>query len=92
VLGRSPVGDSFGDGAIAAAMIDRIVNHAGVLTLKGVNYRLSNRGFDTLPSIRTQNEPVASHSPVTSAPDSTLGVDGSAAVDAAPLQRHMFWG
>jgi DNA replication protein DnaC len=42
----------FGDQAVAAAMIDRIVHHADVLTLKGASYRLRNRGIDTLPSIR----------------------------------------
>jgi DNA replication protein DnaC len=48
-------GGVFGDQAVAAAMIDRIVHHADVLTLKGASYRLRNRGIDTLPSIRTQN-------------------------------------
>ena len=51
-----PVPDSwggvFGDQAVAAAMIDRIVHHAYVLTLKGASYRLRNRGIDNLPSIR----------------------------------------
>src|SRR6478609_224477 len=46
-------GAVFGDQAVAAAMIDRIVHHADVLTLKGASYRLRNRGIDTLPSIRT---------------------------------------
>jgi DNA replication protein DnaC len=45
-------GGVFGDQAVAAAMIDRIVHHADVLTLKGASYRLRNRGLDTLPSIR----------------------------------------
>jgi len=36
-------------------MIDRIVHHADVLNLKGANYRLRNRGIDTLPSVRTQD-------------------------------------
>ena len=36
-------------------MIDRVVHHADVLTLKGASYRLRNRGIDTLPSIRTQD-------------------------------------
>jgi hypothetical protein len=44
-----------GDQAVAAAMIDRIVHHADVLTLKGACYRLPNRGIDTLPSIRTES-------------------------------------
>ena len=48
-------GGVFGDQAVAAAMIDRIVHHADVLTLKGASYRLRNRGIDTLPSIRTQS-------------------------------------
>ena len=48
-------GDVFGDQAVAAAMIDRVVHHADVLTLKGASYRLRNRGIDTLPSIRTQD-------------------------------------
>jgi hypothetical protein len=48
-------GSVFGDQAVAAAMIDRIVHHADVLTLKGVSYRLRNRGIQTLPSIRTQD-------------------------------------
>ncbi len=59
-------------------MIDRVVHHADVLTLKGASYRLRNRGIDTLPSIRTQttadwtqHEQVASSSTVTSAPDSS---------------------
>jgi DNA replication protein DnaC len=53
-------GGVFGDQAVAAAMIDRIVHHADVLTIKGASYRLRNRGIDTLPSIRTgANEPDA---------------------------------
>ena len=46
-------GGVFGDQVVAAAMIDRIVHHADVLTLKGSSYRLRNKGIDTLPSIRT---------------------------------------
>ena len=49
-------GTVFGDQAVAAAMIDRIVHHADVLTLKGASYRLRNRGIDTLPSIRTTGD------------------------------------
>jgi transposase/lambda repressor-like predicted transcriptional regulator len=48
-------GGVFGDQAVAAATIDRIVHHADVLTLKGASYRLRNRGIDTLPSIKTQD-------------------------------------
>ena len=46
-------GTVFGDQAVAAAMIDRIVHHADVLTLKGASYRLRGKGIDSLPSIRT---------------------------------------
>ena len=35
-------GGVFGDQAVAAAMIDGIVHHADVLTLKGASYRLRN--------------------------------------------------
>ncbi|NYI40350.1 IS21-like element helper ATPase IstB [Demequina lutea] len=48
-------GEVFGDQAVAAAMIDRIVHHADVLTLKGASYRLRGRGIDSLPSTRTQH-------------------------------------
>ncbi|MDI6910198.1 ATP-binding protein [Nocardioides sp.] len=54
-IGRDGWGGVFGDQAVAAAMIDRVVHHADVLTLKGASYRLRNRGIDTLPSIRTQD-------------------------------------
>ena len=47
-------GGVFGDQVVAAAMIDRIVHHADVLTLKGASYRLRNRGIDTLPSIKAE--------------------------------------
>ena len=47
-------GTVFGDQVVAAAMIDRIVHHADVLTLKGASYRLKNLGIDTLPSVTTE--------------------------------------
>lgn len=49
------MGNVFGDQAVAAAMIDRVIHHADALTLKGARYRLRNRGIETLPSIKTQN-------------------------------------
>ena len=49
-------GGVFGDQVVAAAMIDRIVHHADVLALKGASYRLRDRGIDTLPSIRAQQD------------------------------------
>jgi hypothetical protein len=56
VLGDMVWAGVFGDQAVAAAMIDRIVHHADVLSLKGASYRLRGRGINSLPSIRTQNE------------------------------------
>ena len=47
-------GGVFGDQAVAAAMIDRIVHHADVIALKGASYRLRDRGIDTLPSIKAE--------------------------------------
>jgi len=49
-------GGVFGDQTVAAAMIDQIVHHADVLTLKGASYRLRGRGIDTLPSIRATDK------------------------------------
>ena len=41
-------GDEFGDQVVAAAMSDRIVHHAEVMTLKGSSYRLTDTVVDTL--------------------------------------------
>lgn len=46
----------FGDQVVAAAMIDRIVHHADVIALKGASYRLRDRGVETLPSIKAEQE------------------------------------
>lgn len=35
-------GDVFGDPTVASAMIDRIVHHADVISLKGASYRMKN--------------------------------------------------
>jgi hypothetical protein len=48
-------GSGHGDQVVAAAMIDRIVHHAEVLTLKGSSYRLKDSGIDTLPSAKADN-------------------------------------
>ncbi len=55
-LAFSGWGGVFGDQVVAAAMIDRIVHHADVLTLKGASYRLRGRGVDSLPSVVLTNE------------------------------------
>ena len=36
-------GEIFGDEVVAAAMIDRLVHHAEILSLKGDSYRLKDR-------------------------------------------------
>ena len=46
----------FGDQVVAAAMIDRIVHHADVIAVKGASYRLRDRGIDTLPSIKAEQQ------------------------------------
>ena len=55
-LAFSGWGGVFGDQVVAAAMIDRIVHHADVLTLKGASYRLRGRGVDSLPSVMMTTE------------------------------------
>lgn len=42
-------GDIFGDDTVAAAMIDRLVHHADILSLKGDSYRLKNRDLGRIP-------------------------------------------
>ena len=37
-----------GDGTVAAAMIDRLVHHAQVISLKGDSYRLKDRDLGRL--------------------------------------------
>lgn len=48
-------GGVFAGQVVAAAMIDRLVYHADVLTLKGASYRLRGRGIDSLPGIETRD-------------------------------------
>ena len=43
-------GEIFGDDMAAAAMIDRLVHHAEILSLKGDSYRLRERGTGTAPN------------------------------------------
>jgi DNA replication protein DnaC len=43
-------GEVFGDPTVAAAMIDRLVHHAEVLSLKGDSYRLRNRDLGRVPT------------------------------------------
>ena len=50
-------GEVFGDDVVAAAMIDRLVHHAEVVTLKGDSYRLKDRDLGrTTPAASTTKE------------------------------------
>ena len=43
-------GEVFGDDVVAAAMIDRLVHHAEVVSLRGDSYRLKNRDLGRVPA------------------------------------------
>jgi len=45
-----------GDDVVAAAMIDRLVHHAEVITLKGDSYRLKDRDLGRPPAATTTEE------------------------------------
>ena len=44
-------GEILGDAMVAAALIDRLIHHAHIVTLKGKSYRLRERGTATAPAI-----------------------------------------
>jgi IstB-like ATP binding protein len=46
-------GEVFGDDVVAAAMIDRLVHHAEVVSLKGESYRLKDRNLGRVPAATT---------------------------------------
>jgi DNA replication protein DnaC len=46
-------GEVFGDDTVAAAMIDRLVHHAEVISLKGDSYRMRGRDLGRVPTDRT---------------------------------------
>jgi DNA replication protein DnaC len=48
-------GEVFGDDVVAAAMIDRLVHHAEVISLKGDSYRLRNRDLGRVPAATTRD-------------------------------------
>jgi DNA replication protein DnaC len=48
-------GEVFGDDTVAAAMIDRLVHHAEVISLKGDSYRLKDRDPGRVPAATTSN-------------------------------------
>ena len=45
-------GEILGDAMVAAALIDRLVHHATMVTLKGKSYRLRERGTATTSNAR----------------------------------------
>jgi DNA replication protein DnaC len=49
-------GEVFGDDVVAAAMIDRLVHHAEVISLKGDSYRLKDRDLGRVPAATTDEQ------------------------------------
>jgi DNA replication protein DnaC len=49
-------GEVFGDDVVAAAMIDRLVHHAEVISLKGDSYRLKDRDLGRVPAAATEEQ------------------------------------
>ena len=49
-------GEVFGDDVVAAAMIDRLVHHAEVISLKGDSYRLKNRDLGRVPAATNNDD------------------------------------
>ena len=49
-------GEVFGDDTVAAAMIDRLVHHAEVHSLKGDSYRMRGRELGRVPTDTTDND------------------------------------
>ena len=47
-------GEVFGDPVVAAAMIDRLVHHAEVVSLKRDSYRLKDRDLARVPTDNTE--------------------------------------
>jgi DNA replication protein DnaC len=48
-------GEVFGDGVVAAAMIERLVHHADVIAFKGDSYRLKDRDLGRVPLTGTED-------------------------------------
>jgi DNA replication protein DnaC len=49
-------GEVFGDDVVAAAMIDRLVHHAEVISMKGDSYRLKDRDLGRVPPAMKTND------------------------------------
>jgi IstB-like ATP binding protein len=48
----STQGEILGDAMVAAALIDRLIHHAHMVTLKGKSYRLRERGTGAAPAVQ----------------------------------------
>ena len=59
-------GEIFGDDAVAVAMVDRLIHHAELISLKGDSYRLKDRDLGRIPRPATDRRTTA----VTSSPTS----------------------
>ena len=49
-------GEVFGENVVAAAMIDRLVHHAEVVSLKGDSYRLKDRDLGRVAANKTDDQ------------------------------------
>lgn len=49
-------GEVFGDDVVAAAMIDRLVHHAEVVSMKGDSCRLKDRDLGRVPAATKTND------------------------------------
>lgn len=49
-------GEVFGDDVVAAAMIDRLVHHAEVISLKGDSYRIKDRDLGRVPNVTAEEQ------------------------------------
>ncbi len=58
-------GEIFGDDATAAAMIDRLVHHAEILSLKGDSYRLKDHDLGARPAPPPTHRPPPEPAPAT---------------------------
>lgn len=48
-------GEVFGDDTVAAAMIDRLVHHAEVISLRGDSFRMRGRDLGRVPPAEANN-------------------------------------
>lgn len=49
-------GEVFGDDVVAAAMIDRLVHHAEVISLKGDSHRIKDRDLGRVPTVTADDQ------------------------------------